>query len=127
MSRVLVDTSVWVDHFRAGVPLFEELVASQRLLVHPFVVGELACGSLADRVRTLSTLDRLPSAVPATTVEVRTLVERRDLSGRGIGFVDAHLFASTLLTRSAVLWSRDRRLHAIAADAGVAFDEDRLH
>ena len=127
MSRVLVDTSVWIDHFRDGLSRIEELAASQRLLGHPFVVAELACGNLSDRAGTLSTLDDLTAVTVATTEEIRAAVERRRLFGRGVGFVDVHLLTATLLTPSTVLWSRDRRLRGLAREVGVAFDEDRLH
>ena len=127
MSRVLVDTSVWIDHFRVGLPLIEELAASQRLLAHPFVVAELACGGLSDRTRVLSGLDDLPVATVATIEEVRTAVESRKLFGRGAGFVDMHLLMATLLTQSASLWTRGRRPGTLASEAGVAFDEDRRH
>ena len=127
MSLVLADTSVWVEHFRLGVPLFEELLASQRLLGHPLVVGELACGNLREREATLLLLDELPSAALATAAEVREAIERRRLYGRGVGLVDVHLLVAAMLTHSATLWSRDRRLRALASEAGIAFSEDRLH
>ena len=127
MSLVLADTSVWVEHFRLGVPLFEELLASQRLLGHPLVVGELACGNLREREATLLLLDELPSAALATAAEVREAIERRRLCGRGVGLVDVHLLVAAMLTHSATLWSRDRRLRALASEAGIAFSEDRLH
>ena len=124
---VLLDTSVWIDHFRSGVPLVEGLAVSQRLLCHPFVVGELACGNLANRTRTLRMLDRLPEARRAVSSEVRAAIETQALSGRGVGFVDMHLFVSARLTPDTLLWSRDRRLLALASAAGIAFSERRLH
>ena len=124
---VLLDTSVWIDHFRAGVSLIEELAASRRLMCHPFVAGEIACGNLADRAATLRGLDRMPVPRCATAAEVRGAIEAQALSGRGIGFVDMHLFVSVCLTPGSSLWTRDRRLLALARRAGVAFEEKRLH
>ncbi len=88
-------------------------------MIHPFVIGELACGDLEDRDEILGLLSRLPSAVVADHDEVLGLVERRGLFGRGIGWIDMHLLASALLT-GVVLWTHDRRLSEVAGEVGVA-------
>ena len=116
---VLVDTSVWVDHLREGVPLLGDLLGAGEVVTHPFVAGELACGTLRNRAEILRLLGALPSATVATHAEAMHLVERHALHGTGIGWVDAHLLASALLSRTA-LWTRDRRLHSVARTLGIA-------
>ena len=115
---ILVDTSVWIAHFRKGGSGLAELLSEALVLVHPFVVGELACGDLRDRARILSDLEALPSAVSATHAEVIRLIEDRKLWGLGIGWVDGHLLASALLS-NCQLWTLDTRLVRAAAAAGV--------
>ena len=115
---VLVDTSVWIDHFRRANDRLVELLHAATVLVHPFVVGELALGSLRERRRVIEMLERMPSVTVATHAEVMTFVERRKLNGRGVGYVDAHLLASTVLV-GATLWTLDARLVAVARDLGV--------
>ncbi len=117
---ILVDTSVWVDHLRSGDPRLSALLEEARVLVHPWVTGELALGQLSRRREILGLLNHLPQARVATEAEVMTLVETRRLYGTGIGYVDAHLLAATLLTADASLWTRDRRLAAAAADLRIA-------
>lgn len=115
---ILVDTSVWVAHFREGVSRLIQLLDEALVVAHPFVVGELACGNLTYRARILSDLEALPSATLATHEEVLQLVENRKLWGFGIGWVDAHLLASALLS-NCQLWTLDRRLVRAAMAAGV--------
>ena len=115
---ILVDTSVWIAHFRKGGSGLAELLSEALVLVHPFVVGELACGDLRNRARILSDLEALPSAVSATHQEVMRLIEDRKLWGLGIGWVDGHLLASALLS-NCQLWTLDTRLVRAAAAAGV--------
>jgi predicted nucleic acid-binding protein len=115
---ILVDTSVWIAHFRKGGSRLAELLSEALVLVHPFVVGELACGDLRDRARILSDLEALPSAVSATHAEVIRLIEDRKLWGLGIGWIDGHLLASALLS-NCQLWTLDTRLVRAAAAAGV--------
>ena len=117
---VLVDTSVWVAHLRAGDADLADLLNAGQVLSHPFVIGELAMGNLRDRAGLLADLGRLPAAEVATDAEVRALIEREALHGLGIGYVDAHLLASACLTRDARLWTQDRRLADIATRMGVA-------
>ena len=120
---ILVDTSVWVEHLRRGLPALAEVLDQGLVLVHPFVVGELACGNLENRREILDLLAALPVAVGATDDEVLHLLEERRLMGRGIGWVDAHLLASALLSE-APLWTRDRRLAEAALHLGIEFRPD---
>lgn len=117
---ILVDTSIWVEHLRSGnATLAAELVAG-RVLVHPFVIGELACRNLKNRREVLDLLARLPAAPVATHAEALDFLERRSLMGRGIGLVDVHLLASAALAPPARLWTRDRRLTTVAAELDLA-------
>jgi predicted nucleic acid-binding protein len=115
---ILVDTSVWIAHFGKGSHHLAELLSNSLALVHPFIVGELACGNLSNRTRILSDLQALPSARSGTHNEVMQLIEARKLWGLGVGWVDSHLLASALLS-SCQLWTLDRRLLRAAAAAGV--------
>jgi len=119
---ILVDTSVWVDHLRSGNATLAGELDGGRVLVHPFVIGELACGTLRNRREVLDLLGRLPSTPTATQDEALDFLEGRRLMGRGIGFVDVHLLASTALAAPARLWTRDRRLAAVATDLGLAWE-----
>jgi predicted nucleic acid-binding protein len=116
---VLVDTSVWVDHLRRHDDRLDELLGKLEVIVHPFVIGEVALGVLRRRTEVLGLLARMPAAPTVTHAEVMTLIASRDLSGKGIGYVDAHLLASAFLARAS-LWTRDKRLHAVASSLGVA-------
>ena len=115
---LLVDTSVWVDHFRQGIPLLADLLSAGEVATHPFVVGELACGNLKNRSEILTLLASLPSVKTATHPEALHLVDARSLSGAGIGWIDVHLLSAALLNR-VPLWTRDRRLHAAAKALGI--------
>jgi predicted nucleic acid-binding protein len=115
---VLVDTSVWVEHLRRHRPLLAELLEHGVVLVHPFVIGELACGSLKNRAVVLSSLAELPASLCATEIETLGVIESRKLWGRGIGWIDAHLLASALLS-NCDLWTLDERLSRTALAAGI--------
>ena len=110
---ILVDTSVWIDHLRGGNPELARLLDQSLVLTHPFVVGELACGNLKHRTRILADLDALPRAVTATHDEVLRLIADRKLWGSGLGWIDAHLLASALLTGCG-FWTLDRKLERAA-------------
>jgi len=110
---MLVDTSVWVDHFRQGEPRLSALLMREEVECHPFIIGELACGSIHRRSELLSLLQRLPHVPVGSHSEVLTFVERHRLMGRGIGWIDVHLLASASLAGS-LMWTRDRRLSEIA-------------
>ena len=120
---ILVDTSVWVDHLRDGAPALAAALEQGRVLTHPFVLGELACGNLKNRGEVLQLLGELPAAPMATDPEALDFIERRALMGRGIGYVDVHLLASVALAGTAQLWTRDKRLAAVAADLELAYAE----
>lgn len=110
----LVDTSIWIGHFRHGDGRLRRLLEASLILGLVFVIGELACERMADRVNVLRLLRELPQAVVAEPEEVLGFIERHELAGAGIGYVDAHLLASAALTPAARLWSGDRRLAAVA-------------
>jgi predicted nucleic acid-binding protein len=110
---ILVDTSVWIDHLKSGDDGLAALLHRGRVLMHPFVLGELALGSLRQRGVVLSSLADLPSATAASDAEVLVFIETAGLSGTGIGYVDAHLLASLRLTNGASLWTRDKRLSKV--------------
>ncbi|MCW8872104.1 type II toxin-antitoxin system VapC family toxin [Pseudomonadota bacterium] len=118
---ILVDTSIWVEHLRAGSAELAGLLLGTQVLMHPFVVGELACGNLKSRQEVLSLLDRLPGSKVASEFEVRYFIEENRLMGRGIGYIDAHLLASTVLTAGSKLWTADLRLAAVAAEIGLSY------
>lgn len=111
---ILVDSSVWVDYLRIGEPMLVELLNSSKVLVHPFVIGELACGNLKNRKMVLSLLRDLPTVSVATDEEVLFFIEKHGLMGRGIGYVDTHLLAAAMLDGTARLWTRDKRLYSVA-------------
>ncbi len=117
---ILVDTSVWIEHLRAEDKKLTTLLNSSQVLTHPMVVGELACGNLRNRREILSLLGGLPQVLVATDDEVLFFIERHRLMGRGIGYVDAHLLASTALTQSARLWTHDQRLVQVASELNLA-------
>ena len=114
---ILVDTSVWVDHLRRRDPVLSDALENGEVAVHPFVIGELACGTLPDRAALFRLLEELPAAPLAAQPE------RRRLMGKGLGYVDAHLLASTLLAapESMRLWTRDLALEAAANSLGIAY------
>lgn len=117
---ILVDTSVWIDHLRAGDAALAALLEANRVLAHPFVIGEIGLGSLRQRDLVLGALRDLPRAVVATDDEVDRMIGDQALHGLGIGYVDAHLLAATRLTPGSALWTRDRRLLAVADRLGLA-------
>jgi hypothetical protein len=116
---ILVDTSIWIDHLRRGKPRLATALEHGRVWCHDFVVGEVACGTLHGRREVLDLLGRLPRLPRATDDEVLEFVERRELMGRGLGWVDAHLLASAVLEGAARIWTRDRRLAAAAEGLGI--------
>ncbi len=119
---VLVDTSVWVDHFRRPNAVLAELMVLDQVLMHPLVVGELACGKPPEpRLRTLGDMALLLPADQAAPDEVRDFIEREALFGLGCGLIDLTLLASTLVTSSAQLWTMDKRLASLATRFGVCF------
>ncbi|MFU8814475.1 MAG: type II toxin-antitoxin system VapC family toxin [Pseudomonadales bacterium] len=118
---ILVDTSVWIDHLRRGDPMLVTLLERCEVLMHPMALGELACGGLRNRSEILHALANLPRIATATDEEVLYFIERRELFGRGIGYVDAHLLAAVSIASPARLWTRDRRLQSVADLLGVGY------
>jgi len=116
---ILVDTSIWVDHLRAGDSELVRRLGAREVLIHPFVIGEIALGNLAQRQLILGSMARLPHAVVATDDEVMRLIDDEPLHGQGIGYVDAHLLASCRLSRCR-LRTRDKRLSLIASAMKLA-------
>lgn len=117
---ILADTSVWADHLRVAEPTLAQLLRDGEVVMHPFVLGEIALGYLRKRAHWLTTLAELPSVHVAEPEEVLELIERRKLVAAGVGYVDAHLLATTLASYGVGLWSRDKRLRDIASGLGVA-------
>jgi len=118
---ILVDTSVWVGHLRESDPDLSRALMNNDVLTHPFVIGELACGSIGNRSEVLRLLQGLPRAPEASHAEVLEFIERRQLIRRGLGYLDIHLLASAVLDGTASFWTRDRRLAQAAAELGVAY------
>ena len=116
---ILIDTAIWVDHLSHANPTVLNLLAREEVLMHPFVLGEIALGFLGQRDLILTRLGKLPFAETADDNEVINLIKTRQMYGTDIGFVDAHLVASCLLTAGTYLWTRDRRLAAVAERLGV--------
>jgi predicted nucleic acid-binding protein len=110
---VLVDTSIWVSHFREGNAGLADLLNNGKVACHPFIVGELACGNLKNRTTILSLLESLPTAIVAEHEEVLVFIESNRLMGKGLGYVDIHLIASALLTQVSI-WTLDKRLGQVA-------------
>lgn len=123
---MLVDTSVWIDHLRRRNGRLANHLEQGEVESHPFIVGELACGNLVRRDEILSLMMSLPRVVAADHGEVLALLESKRLSGRGLGWIDLHLLASAILTRT-TLWTLDRRLADRARTLAVMFDAARGH
>jgi predicted nucleic acid-binding protein len=119
---MLVDTSVWVDHLRSGDLALSAALEAGQVDMHPFIVGELACGSLKARAELLGLLQALPQTRVATDKEVLFFIDAHALMGRGISYIDMHLLAAAQLGAQP-LWTRDKRLHAIAVELGLAHTE----
>ena len=110
---ILIDTSVWVEHFRSGVTELQELLQEGQVVCHPFIIGELACGNLKNRSGILALLQELPMAVRAEDEEIIRFIELQSLMGKGLGYIDMHLLLSAYLTK-VPLWTMDKRLHEVA-------------
>lgn len=117
---ILADTSVWIDHLCSSGHRLGDLLRAGRIVTHPFIIGEIALGSLAQRSLIIELLRDLPQLPTATEEELLDFIERHSLFGQGIGHVDAHVLASTMIVPGTSLWTRDRRLHNAAVSLGVA-------
>ena len=120
MSLVLVDTSIWVAHFRKSEVSLVKLLEEEAAVCHPFVVGELACGNLKNRQEILSLLQSLPQAPQAENEEVSHFIEQHGLAGKGLGWVDVHLLASARLAEIQ-LWTLDKALHKASQGMKISF------
>ena len=124
MSDVLVDSSVWVDFLRAGDPnlasLLKNMPGLNRVVIHPMIIGELACGNLKNRQSLLQLWNSLNTPILASHEEVLYFIEQHHLMGKGIGYVDAHLLASVALSMDVRLWTRDLRLSRLAIELDLA-------
>ena len=118
---ILVDTSIWIEHFRRGSRRLASLLDEEQVAMHPFVIGELACGTLGKRREILALLHALPYALRPEDDEMLHFIEARRLAGRGIGLVDMHLLASCVVGGHR-LWTRDARLRDVAEDLAVAIE-----
>src|SRR6185295_13601318 len=116
---ILADTSIWIEHFRSGTGLLADRLEQQEILMHPFILGELMLGGIGNRRDVIADLRALPRAAVATHAEVETLIQAAPLHGRGIGYVDAALLASTRLQDAARLWTGDRQLAVVADELGI--------
>jgi predicted nucleic acid-binding protein len=116
---ILADTSIWIDHLRSGNKELREHLNDGNVVIHPFIITELALGSLQERTQTLALLDLLPQVRVAQLNEVRLTIEARSLYSRGIGFVDAHLIASVYINPPTLLWTRDKPLRKVAEGLGI--------
>jgi predicted nucleic acid-binding protein len=116
---ILADTSVWIDHLRSGNKELHNQLSRGQIVIHPFIIAELALGSLKERTRMLALLDLLPHLRVAQLNEIRTLIETRRLYGLGIGLIDAHLIASVLINPPTLLWTRDKQLRKVAESLGI--------
>jgi predicted nucleic acid-binding protein len=117
---ILTDTSIWIDHLRSSDSHLIHLLDRELLWMHPWVVGEIACGTLANRKAVLTNLQKLPRVHPAREDEVLFMLENHTLMGRGIGYIDLHLLAAARLN-GIRLWTRDKRLHKTASDLQIAY------
>jgi predicted nucleic acid-binding protein len=117
---ILADTSIWVDHFRRANTEMEKRLTQGQIVMHPFIVAELALGSLHDRRKKLDDMEALLEVKVAQLNEVRHMIEAHALYSRGIGLTDAHLIASCLITPGTQLWTRDGALEKTAKALGIA-------
>ncbi|MCP5487699.1 MAG: type II toxin-antitoxin system VapC family toxin [Verrucomicrobia bacterium] len=119
---VLVDTSVWIDHLRKTTPRLVGLLDNGEVVIHPFVIGELACGNLANRKEVLSLLHSLPAVERVEDDEILFFIEQHSLASRGLGLIDVHLLASSKVSEHP-LWTKDKRLAATAEEIGLGFGQ----
>jgi predicted nucleic acid-binding protein len=116
---ILADTSIWIDHLRSENREMRKHLHQGHIVIHPFIIAELALGSFRRRAETLALLDLLPQVQVAHLTEVRTMIEARRLYSLGIGLTDAHLIASALINSSTLLWTRDKPLRKVAEALGI--------
>jgi predicted nucleic acid-binding protein len=117
---VLVDTSIWVTHLRKGNRQLEQLLMDAEVICHPFIIGELACGTIKNRNEILSLLKSLPSAPVIEFDEFMFFIDQNQMMGIGIGFVDVHLLASAQLSGT-LLWTADKKLNSAAIKLSLSY------
>lgn len=121
---ILIDASIWIDHIHRPIAKMADLLDREVVLMHDYVIAEIALGSLPNRAAVLTMLSQLPSAVIADHIEVMNLIDSATLYGSGVGYVDVHLIASVMLAGESLLWTRDRRLKAAAQRLDIAVPDD---
>ena len=122
---ILVDKSVWIDHFHHSDEALKKLLLSNQVCIHPFILGELSCGNLTNRKEVLSLLRALRRIDLVLDEEVYILIEDRKLFGKGLGFIDMHLLASALI-HHVPIWTRDRSLKRVARDLGIGYESSLI-
>ncbi len=122
---VLVDTSVWVSHFRKTHDGLVELLNNGEVVCHPFIIGELACGNLKNRTSILALLEALPTVLVAEHEELLSFIEAKRVMGKGLGYVDVHLLAAALLT-GVPLWTLDTKLSKVAEELDCKYRQRTL-
>ena len=118
---ILVDTSVWIDHLNHSISHLEMLINTNRILVHPMIIGEIFCGGVTNRYLIMKRLNKLPNITEFCHPVVLSMIEKNKLMARGLGFIDAHIFCSVINTEGATLWTRDLRLNQISMAFNVAY------
>ena len=121
-TQILVDTSVWISHLRSPEDHLLKLLRNRKIVIHPFVIGEIACNSIQNRSLVLRQFNRIPKVEELTHDEVMTMLEMYGLTGRGIGYVDLHLIVAALVERNVRIWSRDKRLTRAATEWNIAYE-----
>ena len=119
---ILVDTSVWIDYLRSGNPLLAELLEQNRVVMHPMVLGELACGNLKNRQQLLQLWQSQESLQAVSHDEALYFLEQYGLMGKGVGYIDVHLLASVALAHGVKLWTQDKRLAHVAIELRYAWE-----
>ncbi len=117
---ILVDTSIWIDHFHMSEARLQSLLEQKQVVVHPFVVGEIGLGNLRQYDLIMGSLRRLPPIARTSDEDVLYFIRSNKLQGAGIGYIDAHLAAATILAPGTYLWTRDKRLQRVAENLGIA-------
>ena len=117
---VLVDTSVWINHFKKSNTELKKLLLDVDVLSHPYILGEIACGNIANRKEILLLMKSLPKAETTEDEEIFEFIEQNRLYGSGLGLIDVHLLASTILSK-AYLWTLDKKLSQIATKFNVCY------
>ncbi len=123
---ILVDTPIWIDHLRKTNSKLVQLLNKGQVLIHPFIIGKLACGNLRKRQQILLLLDNLPKTKEASNQEVLYFIESNQLMGRGIGYIDAHLLAATALTHGAKICTYDKRLKSLSNNLGLQYEANKV-